>query len=55
MQRGNEILVEAQVKGKGNVVYFKLTSENGRKLSAQEILDAISDYLLIDPSEVWRN
>ena len=55
MQHGKEVQVEAQIKGKGNVVYFKLTSMDGKKISAQEILDAISDYLLIDPSEVWRN
>lgn len=53
-KRGHEIAIEAQVRDAGSLVYFKLQSTTGQKITIQQIIDGISDYLIIDPDGEWR-
>lgn len=52
--KAHEIAIEAQVREAGSLVYFKLQSTTGQKITIQQILDGISDYLIVDPDGEWR-
>ena len=50
-----DMFVTAQTKNRGSTVYFKLESEDRFMLTPQQILDAISDYMIIDPDGIWAD
>lgn len=54
MQRARKLVVTGNGSDEGDFVEIFIQSEDGKRLTPQMIIDAIGDYLLIDPDGLFK-
>jgi hypothetical protein len=55
MLKARKLAVVANVSDEGDYIEFFIQSEDGKRLTPQMLIDAIGDYLLIDPEHLFRD